>query len=78
MHELMTFARRNPLIVVGVAALAGWALGSGLVSIPALPSTSSSTPATSTGPAPAAQLVGSTSASMPVTASSDALAGWNV
>jgi len=79
MHELMTLLRRNPLIVVGAAAAAGWALGAGILSIPSLPSTSAARPvASGSAPAPAAQLVGTSSASMPIAAPSDSLAGWNV
>jgi len=71
MRPLIAWARRNPAIVIGVSALVGWALGSGLVpiSLP-FPTTAAPAPAapvspTGAPPAPAAASFATSSASMP-------------
>jgi hypothetical protein len=70
MRSLITWARRNPAIVIGVSALAGWAIGSGLVPI-SLPFGSAAAapaptvPGAGSPPVPAAASFATSSASMP-------------
>jgi hypothetical protein len=67
--NLATFIRRNPALVIGAAAIAGWALGSGLIPLPSL--ARSAPPATPTTPGvsgPSSSAPSQTSASMPPTA----------
>jgi len=82
MRSFAALARRNPYVVIGAAALVGWALGSGLVpitipkfSVPPSPAT----PATAGAPPSGAAVVATSSASMPPAPStSDPLGGWNI
>jgi hypothetical protein len=84
MRSLLTWARRNPAIVIGVSALAGWALGSGLIPI-SLPSFGQPAPAPAPAspaggpPVPAAASFAMSSASMPVAAPApDPFGGWGI
>jgi hypothetical protein len=68
MRPLIAWARRNPAIIIGVSALVGWAIGSGLVPLslpfPTAAAPPATAPATGAPPAPAASFATS-SASMP-------------
>jgi hypothetical protein len=68
MRPLIAWARANPAIVIGVSALAGWALGSGLlpISLPMPRAAPAPAAAPATAPiAPAAASFATSSASMP-------------
>ncbi len=67
--NLATFIRRNPFVVIGAAAIAGWALGSGLVPLPSLARVASPAAPAPTAPSgPSSSAPSQASASMPPTA----------
>lgn len=87
MRQLERLARGNPLVVIGLAGLAGWLVGSGIFAVPGFgrilpaprPSANPAAPATLPVSTGASATLATSSATMagPPTAT-DPLSAWNV
>jgi hypothetical protein len=86
MRSFEKLARSNPLAVIGIAALGGWLIGSGIFALPfALPSlghptspTQPAAPASLPASGSASATLATKSATMPATGPTDPLASWNL